>query len=443
MANCVQCGRRFSSLGFGKGLCKWCRMHEAAKAGNEGEDARQTVMPAPWVRHDSAPFVAKAFFGINAAVFLGMALAGVSTTSPTSGQLIDWGANWGPLTLGGQWWRLLTSVFLHIGIFHFAMNMWCLWSLGSLAESLYGKWTFAAIYLVSGVAASLASKIWYFSGVSAGASGAIFGIAGAVIASYYLGEFSLPRDSIKGVLSSLVMFVGINLVLGGMGGATDNAAHVGGLVSGGILGALVARLAPDSDQWLRRIGVLLVVLLPVAAAAAWMQHSHAYRVHFDRANQLLEEKKPEQAVAEFQAALRLKPGFVPAHIGLARTYYFQGRLAEAEAELKRVAELNPAAAEPHMGLGLVAAAQKNCPAAIEHYKTGLAKAPELQGVNYDLGLCYVRLNRYDEAIAAYQKELEVGEDRDTELALAAAYNAKGMKPEAEQARRKAAQAPND
>ena len=88
-------------------------------------------------------------------------------------------------------------------------------------------------------------------------------------------------------------------------------------------------------------------------------HSHAYRIHFDRANQLLEEEKPGQAVAEFQAALRLKPGFVPAHIGLARTYYFQGRLAEADAELKRVAELNPAAAEPHMGLGLVAAAQKH------------------------------------------------------------------------------------
>ena len=241
MAKCVQCGRSMASLGIGKPVCKWCRQHAAAQRGEEGPDVRQAVMPAPWIRREHTEFVAKVFFGVNAAIFLGMALAGVSVTEPTASQLIDWGANWGPLTFGGQWWRLLTNVFLHIGILHFALNMWCLWSLGAVAESLYGSWTFAGIYLVSGFAGSLNSKFWHFGGVSAGASGAIFGVAGALIASYTLGEFSVPRAAVKQTLSSLISFAGYNLVLGAFTTFTDNSAHIGGLVAGVGMGALIAR----------------------------------------------------------------------------------------------------------------------------------------------------------------------------------------------------------
>ena len=72
-----------------------------------------------------------------------------------------WGANMGALTLSGEWWRLLTYVFVHGGIIHIAFNMWCLWNLGALGESLYGRWTYAAIYLICGVGASLASVAWH------------------------------------------------------------------------------------------------------------------------------------------------------------------------------------------------------------------------------------------------------------------------------------------
>src|SRR5260370_22111755 len=107
--------------------------------------------------------------------------------------------------------------------------MWCLWDLGRLAESLYGHWTFGAVYLITGLAASVTSVAWHPTGLSAGASGAIFGIAGALISSFYLGEFSLPRAAVAGTLRSVVMFAGYNLVFGAMWGRTDNAAHVGGL----------------------------------------------------------------------------------------------------------------------------------------------------------------------------------------------------------------------
>ncbi len=248
--------------------------HEAAQ---RGEDSPvQRVEPAPWVQRQSSSMVlTQTILGINVAVFVAMMLAGVSPMEPTVQQLVDWGANFGPYTIGGQWWRLLTCVFVHIGIPHIALNMWCLWGLGRLAESVYDRWTFGAVYLITGLSASVASLIWNPVGVSAGASGAIFGIAGALIAAFYLGEFSLPKAVISGLLTSVLKFAGYNLVLGAFLGRTDNAAHVGGLVSGLILGALVAKVAPQRDEAGRRIGILLIVgIIFVFGGAMWLRHLH-------------------------------------------------------------------------------------------------------------------------------------------------------------------------
>ena len=169
MANCVQCGRQLPALTFGKKLCQWCVQHEAAQ---RGEDSPiQRVEPAPWMRRQSSSMaVTQGIFGINVAVFVAMTLAGVSLTEPTTAQLWHWGANYGPLTIGGQWWRLLSCVFVHIAIIHIGFNMWCLWGLGKLAESVYGHWTFGAVYLITGVAASVTSLAWNPGGTSAGAS---------------------------------------------------------------------------------------------------------------------------------------------------------------------------------------------------------------------------------------------------------------------------------
>ena len=274
MANCVQCGRQLPALTFGKKLCQWCVQHEAAQ---RGEDSPiQRVEPAPWVRpQSSSMMVTQAILGINVAVFAAMALAGVSPMEPTGQQLVDWGANFGPYTIGGQWWRLLTCVFVHIGIPHIALNMWCLWGLGRLAESVYDRWTFGAVYLITGLSASVASLVWKPVGVSAGASGAIFGIAGALIAAFYLGEFSLPKTVVSGLLTSVLKFAGYNLVLGAFLGHTDNAAHVGGLVSGLILGALIVRVAAQRDEAGRRIGILLIVgVIFVFGGAIWLRHLH-------------------------------------------------------------------------------------------------------------------------------------------------------------------------
>ena len=218
--------------------------------------------------------ITQAIIGMNVAVFVAMTLGGVSPLAPTGQELVRWGANFGPYTIGGQWWRLLSCVFVHTGLPHIAINMWGLWGLGRLAESVYDRWTFGALYLVTGLSASVASLALKPVGVSAGASGAIFGIAGALIAAFYLGEFSLPKTVVSGLLTSVLKFAGYNLVLGAFLGHTDNAAHVGGLVSGFILGAMVARLAPQSDSVGRRAGIFFVGILWVFGGAVWLRHMH-------------------------------------------------------------------------------------------------------------------------------------------------------------------------
>jgi rhomboid protease GluP len=277
MANCIRCGRQLPGLTFGKKICQWCVQHEAAQRGELADDAPQVVMPAPWVRREASIGVTQIILGINVAVFLlGMVPGGASIT--------NFSANVGVLTFSGEWWRLLTSVFVHGGLLHIAFNMWCLWNLGQLCESLYGRWTYAAIYLICGVGASLASAAWHPYTPSVGASGAIFGLAGALIAAFKLGEFSVPRSALSGTLRSLGAFVVYNLIFGAIIPGIDNTAHIGGLSTGLIVGALIAFIAPQQDQAPRRFAVLLVVTLALAGGAIGAAYHYGLPLRFGRVN---------------------------------------------------------------------------------------------------------------------------------------------------------------
>jgi membrane associated rhomboid family serine protease len=285
MANCIRCGRQLPGLAFGKKICQWCVQHEAYQRGEAPDDAPQRVMPTPWVRPgESTIGLTQIIFGINAAVFLGMTLASSTMMSFPVRELIAWGANVGALTLQGEWWRLLTNVFVHGGIIHIAFNMWCLWNLGQLCESLYGRWTYAAIYLICGLGASLASAAWHPSVPSVGASGAIFGLAGALITALKLGEFSVPRAALSGTLRSLGAFVVYNLIFGFVLPGVDNTAHIGGLITGLIVGVLIALIAPQQDQTPRRVAVFLVVILTLTGAAIGTAHYYEVPLRFGRVN---------------------------------------------------------------------------------------------------------------------------------------------------------------
>jgi len=475
MANCIKCGRNLPGLSFGKKLCSWCVQHEAIQRGLEPDDGVQRVETPPWLRRQSTSMiVTQVFFGINVAVFLGMLFAGVSMLDNPSGQdLVHWGANFGPYTLGGQYWRLLTCVFVHGSLVHIALNMWCLWNLGTLAESLYGHWTFAVVYLLAGIGGSIGSIVWNPEVLSVGASGAIFGIAGALIASFYLGEFSLPRGAIAGTLRSVVMFVGYNLVFGAMVARVDNAAHIGGLITGLLLGALIAKAAPDRDNVGQRIAVLAIGILLIGGGVAWWLHSRDYIRHMQRGKGFLTEAKSDQAIAEFQTVVHNRPDYAPGHFALGRAYALKRDFASAETEFKRALELSPRteyycyalgfvyvdekklpearetfqrlltlnsnSADAHFGLAAVAMDEQKYQDAIQEYQIAAQLNPDLEGVHFNQGRAQIKLGLFDDAIASFKKELEtVGDDYDTEIALASAYEAKGMKKEAAEAQEKAA-----
>lgn len=472
MANCVQCGRKMPPLVFGKKICEWCVRHEAAQRGEEPEDAIQPIMPTPWAGTSTSPMmVTQAFFGINIAVFVGMALSGIAM-DPTSQQLIQWGANYGPYTLGGQEWRLLTSMFLHGGLLHILFNMWCLWDLGALCESLYGHTTFAIVYLVSGIAGSLASVWWHPGVTSVGASGAIFGIVGALIASYYLGEFSMPRFAVAGHLRSVLIFAGYSLIFGAVSGRTDNAAHIGGLAAGLLFGAAIARLAPGRE-WLQRAAVLVAVTAVVLGCGAWLHRSRSYQILVNRGIELLAEGKLDQAIGELQTAVRQHPDNLTAHFALAHAYFNQKQFAQAESELKQVLALqpgsrpalyelgivylnlrntapakeafntllssNPRDVDARVGLGLAFSDEGNDVAAASEFQQAVQLEPDDGDIYYHLGVAQLRSKNFDAAIAALLKSQEIsgGDTTETETALADAYRAKGMQAEATNALQKA------
>ncbi len=195
--------------------------------------------------------------GINCAVFLLMIFTGVNPFKPSSQNLLQWGAdNAGAVLYYGEWWRIVSAMFVHGGFLHLALNMWCLWNLGLLAEPLMGTFGVLAVYLLTGAAGNLLSTLvnWVkyhnFNGgaadligpVGVGASGAVFGIAGALIVLLKSPRLPVPPDELKKLRRSVIYFAAINLIIGfsinvgtsamGAGVGVDNMAHVGGFACG-------------------------------------------------------------------------------------------------------------------------------------------------------------------------------------------------------------------
>lgn len=158
-----------------------------------------------------------------------------------SNQLIAWGSNLTSLTLHGQPWRLVTSMFLHGSLLHLAFNMLALWQVGQLVERLFGSARFIGLYLIAGVCGSLASVLWHPAVNSVGASGAIFGIVGGLFAFTRHEHSGVPPTVVTELRGSLLPFLLFNLAAGFVYPHTDNAAHIGGLVGGWVAGMFLAR----------------------------------------------------------------------------------------------------------------------------------------------------------------------------------------------------------
>jgi len=217
--------------------------------------------------------------GINCAVYLAMVLRGVSPSNPTVVDLVHWGANFGEYVLAGQWWRLLSAAFVHVGILHLATNMWCLWNLGLLGEPLLGPAGVVAVYALTGIAGNLLSVAVHPQIVGAGASGAVFGIAGVLILLLKAKLLPVPPEEIRRLRRSVIYFALLNFVIGGTtmflrtSIQIDNMAHLGGFLCGLALGApLVPRIGAARSEFAVRswaaYGGMAVLLLAFAYGLA-------------------------------------------------------------------------------------------------------------------------------------------------------------------------------
>lgn len=331
------------------------------------------------------PRVTYALLAINVLVWLAMTAAGGSTNTAV---LIRFGAKVNLLIAQGQVWRLLTSMFLHIGLMHLFFNGYALFAFGIEVERLYGSARFLVLYLLAGLYGSLVS-FGLGPNLSAGASGAIFGLLGVMLAFFRLhrdmfGEWGRQR------LLNLLGVAGFNLVLGFTVPGIDNLAHLGGLLSGAVLGWLLApqyqaqvderglpyvadRTSLLSRWWVLALASLLLMAGTGLTIAAQQDSASAYILRGQRA---LEE----------------------------------GDWATAESLLSQAVSRDPRSAEAYFYLGVALSSQEEMGDAAEAYQNALRLEPELAEAHWNLALAYAALNRPAQAIAEFEAFLALRPD---------------------------------
>jgi rhomboid protease GluP len=353
MANCVQCGRELPSFSTGelRDRCPGCQFQEQQRQGA----APQTIPRDPSLHGQVRVFpITTAIVAVNTAVYLACV---VGTYASHQGSAMDfttdfvlrWGANYGPLSLDGQWWRLFTCMWLHGGLIHVASNMYCFWQFGRIAERIFGSSRYLAIYLITGIGSSLASLSWHPNTVSVGASGAIFGVAGALFVPFFHKRLKLPPPVMSSMLRSIGIFIVINLIIGASIAVIDNSAHVGGLVVGLVLGEVFVRISgSDSNSSLWKV-VAVSVLLMFAGFFA-----------------IRKERLPRAlAIGSLQEL-------------------FHGHQQQALQYAEHAASLAPDQLEPHIALGELYLQQKKYPDAVKEYQVAHKLAPDDDSVSAQL-----------------------------------------------------------
>lgn len=323
---------------------------------------------------------------INVGVWLLMTALGGSERLDV---LIAFGAKFNPLIVEGQVWRLLSSIFLHIGLVHLLFNSYALFRLGTDVERVFGSGRFLALYLLSGVGGSLLSFA-FNSHLSAGASGAIFGLVGALGSHLFRHREAFGRLG-RRQLWDIVGVAAYNLVFGFIMPGIDNLGHLGGLVSGVVLGWLLGPrysvvltaegrpLVVDHNGWRRYwpgLAVVVLVLVTGTGLAMWVQADSA-AVHLWRGQAALDAGDPARAVAE----------------------------------LERAVARDPRSADGYFYLGVAYSELEQSALAAQAYEQALRLAPGAPEVHWNLALTYADLGRYEEAIARMEEFIALGPEQ--------------------------------
>jgi rhomboid protease GluP len=374
------------------------------------------------VRRRYWPVATFIILAMNVVIFLLMAFAGGSTNPDV---LLDFGASYAPYFHRGEYWRMVMPMFLHIGWMHLLVNSYALFVLGPVLERVYGYGRYASLYVAAGMGSSLLS-MQLSNNIAAGASGAIFGVAGAMLVAGYLHREVVPARWGRAFGRGILPFIVLNLALGWSVKGIDNWGHLGGLLSGMLLAAVMP--PPGHDEGPEAVQgeplqVMVIVPLAVVALAmsAMVNHyrlsrdvtrlllegerlrgqrqaaqalerfreaarraPHDERPHLELGSLYLEQKRQGEAIQEYNEALRLSPDSAPAQLGLAAAYRQKGDLARSQQFLEAALGKDPGTAEGHTALADLCAEQKLYQEAVHHYQEAVRLKPDLATAHNNL-----------------------------------------------------------
>jgi rhomboid protease GluP len=247
---------------------------EELRAATAFETRLQEMTPVTWALY--------LMVALNVGVWLANVLSGISAFRPAPAELLRWGANSAASVVEDrEYWRLLSATFLHAGVLHIALNMLGLWEAGKQLNRLYGNVQFLMIYFASALVGSALSL--HFSAqqsVSVGASGAVFGVLGALLTAMYRHRGRIPGIMSKNVMTSQGIFLVYALGQGFAKEGIDNAAHTGGLLAGSLLAWLLAgKMDEAQSARQRQLTVAAGLLLPAMAVAGLVLTTPEPRVH--------------------------------------------------------------------------------------------------------------------------------------------------------------------
>jgi len=357
------------------------------------------------------PVVTLAILGINFIIFLITTYAGGSTNPNV---LLDFGASFSPYFRRGEYWRLVMPMFLHIGWLHLIVNSYALFILGPILERVYGPGRFALFYVAAGMGSS-ALSMSLSRVIAAGASGAIFGIAGAMLVAGYLHRELIPPRLGRALGGGILPFIVISLVFGFSVRGIDNWGHLGGLVTGMVLAALVpppvCELAPWSSG--ERPSQAMIVLPMIVVAAAMGATAEHYARSRDVARLLQEGVRlralhqDARALERFQAAALRSPRDERPHEMMGAVYLRQQQFDKAIQEYSAAVRLSPGAPEAQLALGLAYRMKGELGKAQQAFESALGKDPTTTEGQRLLADLYAEQKLFAEAIQHYKEALKI------------------------------------
>ena len=458
MPQCPSCGRELAVASDGSPFCPECQLaHQPSRR-----------MPHGLVDYLQRFPVTCILIALNVLVYVAMVIGHVSPTWPTSAALVRWGADSGVDVIAHhQWWRILSAAFVHIGIVHLAMNMWALWVLGTLAEAVLGTYLYIGIYIAGAISASLASLFWRPTVVGAGASGAIIGILGALVSVLKFARLPLPEPVLRSTLRSLVQGAVLTLLIG-VFGPIDNAAHIGGLICGLIIGFSLSwtRRADYGMQRPLRLACLVIPFLLMVPLAIGVQRRGEPQIQIRQAEQYLDtgayplaehqarealkrlpndeealetlsaalvyENKDQEAVKYFEEILARNPRNEFAANNLALAHLRRGDASAARDVLSRTLPLQARNAVGHVYLAQALRKLDQDDAAMTEYRRAIEMDPQIYDAQIGLAQLYEEHNKLGEAMLLYQAAAKLHPaDPDPLRALARTLAAAGKNRQAE------------